>query len=43
MIKTIEDVTALYQKPLLDLVFEAATVHRANHKPGSAALHVTFD
>ncbi len=26
-----EDVAALYQKPLLDLIYEAATVHRANH------------
>jgi biotin synthase len=25
------DVEALYSRPLLDLVFEAATVHRANH------------
>ncbi|MGH1398534.1 MAG: biotin synthase BioB [Alphaproteobacteria bacterium] len=31
MTHTIEEVRALYQKPLLDLVFEAAGVHRANH------------
>ena len=32
--KTIlEDVKALYQRPLLDLVYEAASVHRANHDP----------
>lgn len=30
---TKEDVAALYQKPLLDLVFEAAQVHRAHHDP----------
>lgn len=29
---TIEEVEALYKKSLLDLVFEAASVHRANHK-----------
>ncbi len=27
------DVAALYRKPLLELVFEAATVHRAHHDP----------
>lgn len=27
----LEDVRALYQRPLLDLVYEAAGVHRANH------------
>jgi len=27
----LEEVQALYQKPLLDLIFEAAGVHRANH------------
>jgi biotin synthase len=30
---TRDDVKALYAKPLLDLIFEAATVHRANHDP----------
>ncbi len=29
----LEDVKALYARPLLDLVYEAATVHRENHKP----------
>ncbi|MCB1783601.1 MAG: biotin synthase BioB [Alphaproteobacteria bacterium] len=28
---TIEDVGALYKRPLLDLVYEAASVHRAHH------------
>lgn len=28
-----EQVAALYKRPLLDLVFEAAQVHRANHDP----------
>lgn len=28
---TLEEVTALYQKPFMDLVFEAASVHRDNH------------
>lgn len=27
----LEDVKQLYQKPLLDLIYDAATVHRANH------------
>lgn len=31
MDKTLENIKTLYQKPLLDLVFEAATIHRANH------------
>ncbi len=30
---SLEDVRALYSRPLLDLVYEAAGVHRANHKP----------
>lgn len=30
---TKEQVAALYQRPLLDLIFEAAGVHRANHDP----------
>lgn len=29
---SVEDVAALYQRPLLDLVYDAASVHRANHK-----------
>ena len=29
---SIDKVRALYQKPLLDLVFEAADIHRAHHK-----------
>lgn len=28
---SLEDVTALYRKPLMDLVYEAASVHRAHH------------
>jgi biotin synthase len=28
-----EDVQALYAQPLLDLIYQAATVHRANHDP----------
>ena len=28
---SLENVRALYQKPLLDLVYEAATIHRAHH------------
>ncbi len=33
MTMTLEDVRALYKKPLLDLVYEAAGVHRGHHKP----------
>lgn len=29
----LQDVKTLYHKPLLDLVYEAASVHRANHDP----------
>ncbi len=29
-----EEVTALYNRPLLDLVYEAATIHRTNHDAG---------
>ncbi|PZQ44943.1 MAG: biotin synthase BioB [Micavibrio aeruginosavorus] len=29
----LQDAKALYHRPLLDLVFEAANVHRANHNP----------
>lgn len=29
----LEQVKALYQKPLLDLIYEAASVHRDNHDP----------
>ncbi len=32
MTYSLEEVTALYNRPLLDLVYEAAGVHRANHK-----------
>lgn len=28
---SLDDVKALYRKPLLDLIYEAASVHRANH------------
>lgn len=31
--KTKEDLLALYNKPLLELVFEAATIHRQYHNP----------
>lgn len=31
MTHTLEEVQALYQKPLLDLIYDAATIHRANH------------
>lgn len=30
---TLDEVTALYNRPLLDLIYEAARVHRANHAP----------
>ena len=30
---TNEEVEALYNRPLLDLVYDAASVHRANHDP----------
>ena len=30
---TKEDVAALYNKPFMDLVYEAATIHRAHHDP----------
>lgn len=33
-----DEVRRLYDKPLLDLVFEAATVHRANHNPHEVQL-----
>ncbi len=29
--KTLDEVTALYKRPLLDLIYDAATVHRTNH------------
>lgn len=29
----IEDIKAIYTRPLLDLIYEAATVHRAHHAP----------
>ena len=29
--KTLDEVTTLYHRPLLDLVYEAASIHRANH------------
>lgn len=32
---TLDDVQALLRRPLLDLVFEAATVHRAHHDAGA--------
>lgn len=30
---TKDDVAALYHKPFMDLVYEASTIHRANHDP----------
>lgn len=30
---TLENIKALYQKPLLDLVYEAASIHREHHDP----------
>ena len=30
----LEDIKALYQKPFMDLVYEAASVHREHHNPG---------
>lgn len=38
MTRTIDDVRALYEKPLLDLVFEAAQVHRAHQAAGEVQL-----
>src|ERR1700722_11341308 len=35
---SLQDVEALYSRPLLDLVFEAAQVHRAHHTPGEVQL-----
>src|SRR5262245_30052325 len=35
---TLEEVRRLYEKPLLDLVFEAAEVHRRHHKAGEVQL-----
>jgi len=35
------EVEALYDRPLLDLVYDAASVHRANHDPTAGpAVHV---
>lgn len=31
--KNLQDVTTLYTRPLLDLIYEAANVHRAHHAP----------
>ena len=31
MSRTLEEISALYERPLLDLVFDAATVHRQHH------------
>lgn len=30
---SLQDIKALYEKPFMDLVYEAASVHRANHNP----------
>ena len=32
---TKEEIIAIYQRPIMDLVFEAAQVHRANHDPNT--------
>lgn len=31
--KTLDEVTELYHRPLLDLIYEAASIHRENHDP----------
>lgn len=33
-----EEVMAIYNRPLLELVYEAATVHRQHHKPGEVQI-----
>ncbi len=38
MAPTLDDVKNLYAKPLLDLVFEAAVIHRAHHDPAEMQL-----
>ena len=35
---TLEDIKALYKRPLLDLVFEAAKIHRENHDANEVQL-----
>ncbi len=35
---TLEDILALYRKPLLELVYEAATVHRQHHDPNEVQI-----
>ena len=30
---TKEEILAIYNKPMMELLFDAATVHRANHNP----------
>lgn len=35
---SLEDIRALYRRPLLDLIFEAAQVHRAHHTAGEVQL-----
>jgi biotin synthase len=35
---TLDDISALFDRPLLDLVYEAAGVHRANHAPDQLQL-----
>ena len=40
---TKEEIREMYSRPLLELVFDAATVHRMHHDPQtSATVHVTF-
>jgi biotin synthase len=35
---TIEQITEIYNKPLLELVYQASTVHRQNHNPNKIQL-----
>ncbi len=35
---TLEEVMALYERPLLELVYEAATVHRLHHNPSEVQI-----
>jgi len=30
---TKEEILAIYNKPMMELLYDAATVHRANHNP----------
>ncbi|MCB9080373.1 MAG: biotin synthase BioB [Lewinellaceae bacterium] len=35
---TLEETLALYQRPLMDLIYEAASVHRAHHDPNEVQI-----